>query len=92
MTLTGLRIDLNNLALIIGREDLGRRAKGAHPSLKTISEHDIESTREQYPKCKCEHHGLVAGMTLDSLNRLGAGCTPDWICPRLDTIRRMNGH
>lgn len=46
----------------------------------------IAETGKRHPSCKCD---LRAGMTLDDIRGLGAGCTdPLWCCPRLDAVRR----
>jgi hypothetical protein len=100
MTLTGLKINRWLIEDVIDNAGL-TRSKGGSGSSPTagVSEYSIETTRREYPRCRCEDLGLFAGMTVYALMRLGAGCTAGpnqvgsigWVCPRLVKIRRMHG-
>jgi hypothetical protein len=97
MTLTSLKIDLDRLAEVLGREsaprsssasskvhgEAARRRRKAQPVEAVV----IESTGERYRGCSCHEHGLYAGMTVQRLIEMD-GCRVAFACPRLDAIRR----
>jgi hypothetical protein len=91
MLLLGLQVKQELIDLAVERESAGRQAKGAGPRLRVVSDYVVQITRTRYPSCKCEDHGLFAGMTFDSMMRL-TGCRDGWVCPRLDSLRREMGH
>lgn len=94
--LTGFKISQDYLEVVIGRVDKGRASRSLagskDPRLRLVTGHSIHSTAERYPKCRCESMGLHPDMTIDQLTAMGSGCTDDWVCGRLDSIRRLNGH
>lgn len=75
--------------------------------LATVGEDVLADTRNRYPECRCEELGLRAGMPVEELIELEAGCTgtpgrrrlgtlyndyqAGWVCDRLNHIRRRYG-
>lgn len=46
----------------------------------------IRETKKQHPQCRCRFAGVGDAA---ALRAMGGGCTmPDYVCPRLDAIRR----
>lgn len=94
--LTCLTISRDKLDEVLERADEGRNEHVGNERLRPIKLADIALTRGEYPKCNCEDDkfGLVAGMTVHSLMRLGSGCTSSagHVCPRLVRLRRIYGH
>lgn len=48
----------------------------------------IRETKKQYPSCKCD---LRSGMNRAELIALGSGCHQNFVCPRLNAVRRKMG-
>lgn len=48
----------------------------------------IRDTKKQYPSCKCD---LRSGMSRAELIALGSGCHKNFVCPRLNAVRRKMG-
>lgn len=48
----------------------------------------IRETKKTYPACRCE---LRADMKRDDLIALGSGCHSNFVCPRLNAVRRAVG-
>lgn len=96
MIFTGLRIDMDHILEVLDRADESRNESVGNERLRPIKLADIALTRGEYPKCNCEDDkfGLVAGMTVHCLMRLGSGCTSSagHVCPRLVRLRRIYGH
>lgn len=87
--LIGLRYDQGLIDLVLERKDKGKTTKLGR--LKPISDYNVNTTRERYPNCECERYGLYKGMTLHALLKLN-GCQNNWVCSRLDALRRLEGH
>lgn len=61
---------------------------------RVITRDEINQAKLRYAGCRCEDdYGLMPGLTLKEVNRLGAGCkSGSFVCPVLDSLRRMLGH
>lgn len=73
MKFAGLAI---NTAALDRVSDTHARGEGPEgdASLRIVTPEVIAATREQYPDCRCSELGLAAGMRVNALVELEAGC------------------
>lgn len=58
-------------------------------TVRRVIQQVVEQARQRGEACSCDLH---AGMTVDELRGLGAGCCdPLFVCPVLDRVRRRVG-
>lgn len=82
ITLKGMTISRQELEDVINRAETrkqqresGETGGSRRERNGVISELVLASTLNDYPTCRCEEHGLHAGMTVIDAIDLGAGCT-----------------
>jgi hypothetical protein len=94
MLLNGLKISRPALQQLMDGVSASSSPRG-----KCVTQVDLVTTHN--PSCRCDdpdHMGnlshtkghLYAGMPVSGLRALNSGCTPRWVCSRLDSLRRRH--